>query len=457
MMKFAKSFRRKSTPSSSKGEGAYLRAQASLAILEVIDNGCSLRKVLKEKQQKFDNDKDRALFKEICFGTIRWYYQLESIANQILNEPLPTKHHDIKYLICCGIYQIQDMRIPEYAAVNETVNATKLLNKPWAIKLVNRILRGYLRKQKSYSKKFKTEQAEFAHPQWLIDIIKTDWPEHWQKILNANNTKPPFALRINRIKTSATDYAALLETENISTTRQPDFPDALIVDDPMATTKLPGYKEGLFSVQDLSGQKVVELLDLKEGDTLLDACAAPGSKTCHIVEAQPKLKKLVAIDIDAERLLRVRENLTRLQLPIDSLKMVLDDASHTKQWWDGEQFDHILLDAPCSAIGVIRRHPDIKLLRRHEDINKQAQLQHLLLKTLWPLLKPEGKLLYTTCSVLRDENDKMIHQFLNETKSAKEQKLSIPGCINLKHGCQFLPSEQNGPDGFYYCLLKKAK
>ena len=224
MMKFAKSFRRKSTSSNSKGEGAYLRAQASLAILEVIDNGCSLRKVLKEKQQKFGNDKDRALFKEICFGTIRWYFQLEAIANQILNEPLPTKHHDIKYLICSGIYQIQDMRIPEYAAVNETVNATKLLNKPWAIKLVNRILRGYLRKQKSYSKKFKTEQAEFAHPQWLIDTIKSDWPEHWQKILNANNTKPPFALRINRIKTSATGYAALLETENISSTLQPDFP-----------------------------------------------------------------------------------------------------------------------------------------------------------------------------------------------------------------------------------------
>lgn len=457
MIKFAKKIKQKlnGEPNQKSPNASLMRAEAALMVRDVVKHGCSLRNKLKERAKKFPNPSDVGLFKELCFGTTRWYFKLEAICQQLLKKPLPEKHADIRCLLYVGLYQILELNIPHHACVNETVNAVKKLKKPWATKLVNKILRQFIRKQKTLLANLDSEQAIYAHPQWIIDTMKIDWPENWKTILKANNQRPPFTLRINQQKSTPSEYLSTLEEQNIPAIHPSQFSDAIIISKPVGTEKLPGFQDGVCSVQDLSGQMVAPLLDLAPNQYILDACAAPGSKTSHILETQPNINKLVAIDIDATRLLRVKENIQRLQLPQEIIKMVLDDAAHTKQWWDGKPFDRILLDAPCSATGVIRRHPDIKLLRTLEDIQKSSQLQLLLLKSLWPLLDSKGKLLYTTCSLSRNENDQVIHQFLSETPSAKEKKLSIEGTIALKHGCQMLPSIDKGTDGFYYCLLTK--
>ncbi len=455
MLKFAKQLQKRLRHRGENTEGAYLRAQATLALYNVVIKQCSLRKVFNESLPTIEQSSDKALFKEICFGTIRFYFRLEHILNQLLNHPLEEKHYDIKFLLCIGLYQLTEMGIPPHAAVNTTVSATKLLNKPWASKLVNKILRSFIRKKSKVLEATQQDQAAwYSHPQWLIDQIKSDWPDHWEQIIAANNQKPPQSLRINKQKTSVLGYTALLQTKNIPSHSVAQFPDAVIIDTPISTAELPGFAHGLCSVQDLAGQNIIKLLDLQPEQQILDACAAPGSKTCHILEAEPNIKRLVAIDVDAERLIRIKENIERLQLPREKLKMVLEDASHTKQWWDGILFDRILLDAPCSATGVIRRHPDIKLLRRATDIEQQHQLQYLLLKTLWPLLAEGGVLLYTTCSYLLSENEKVINKFLNEHPKAKVKKIKMEPAIPLKHGLQMLPTSE-GSDGFYYCVLTK--
>jgi 16S rRNA (cytosine967-C5)-methyltransferase len=454
MIKFAKRLQHKWRNQKTGSESAFLRAQAAIAIGQVIDDGSSLRVVFKQRNKQFDNPKHLGLFKEICFGTIRFYSRLEAITNYCLHKPLEKKNFDIKYLICTGLYQLTEMNTASYAVVNETVEAVRLLNKPWACKLVNKILRQFLRQQKKIITEIKKNEAAWlAYPQWLLERVKEDWPENWQDIIEESNKKPPLSLRINQQKTSSQGYHELLKKESIEAELCPDYQHAIIIKKPMPTKELPGFEHGLFSVQDLAGQQVARLLNLKPEQNILDACAAPGSKTCHILETEPAIHKIVAIDIDAERLLRVKENLIRLSLPQERLKMVLEDASHTKQWWDGVKFDKILLDAPCSATGVIRRHPDIKILRQSTDIEKQSQVQLQLLKTLWPLLKEDGQLLYTTCSLLKQENEKVIHQFLKDNKKASHVKIEVPQALPLKYGCQLLPTT-NGSDGFYFALLQ---
>ncbi len=456
MIKFAKQLQKRLRGNGKHSEGAYIRAQAALAIYNVVINGRSLRKIFKESIPTIENSADKALFKELCFGTIRFYFKLEHILDQLLNKPLPAKHNDIKFLLCVGLYQLIAMQLPTYAAVNETVAATRLLNKPWATRLVNKLLRQFIRKkEKILANTQDNTAAWYAHPEWLLQMAQTDWPKHWQKIMTASNQKPPLSLRVNCQKTSVLGYLALLQAKNIPAHALPNFSDAIIIQNPVSTSDLPGFSHGLCSIQDLAGQNIVKLLDLAPGQQVLDACAAPGSKTCHILEAQPDIKRLVAIDIDAERLLRIRENVERLQLPKEKIKMVLEDASHTKQWWDGVAFDRILLDAPCSATGVIRRHPDIKLLLREYDINQKNQMQYLIHKSLRPLLAPNGLMLYTTCSYLQAENEKVITKFLSEHNDVKVKKIKLDPAIPMKHGVQMLPTE-GGPDGFYYCLLTKV-
>jgi 16S rRNA (cytosine967-C5)-methyltransferase len=455
MINFAKKIKKRFSGKKTENLGAYLRAQAALAIGQVIDNGSSLRSVLQQRKNQFESPQELAQFKEICFGTIRWYYRLEAILNTCLNTPLEKKNNDIKYLICNGLYQLTEMRTAHHAVVNETVQAARLLNKPWACKLVNKMLRQFIRNQENILKKIEQEPAQwYAYPQWLLDKLQQDWPENWQQIVENSNHKPPLSLRINQQKTSPIGYVSLLKKEKISAQLCEDYPHAVIITTPKPTSELPGFDHGLFSVQDLSGQNVASILDLKPNQNVLDACAAPGSKTSHIIETEPNLNKIVAIDIDAERLLRVKQNFIRLSLPQEKLKMVLEDATHTKQWWDGTLFDRILLDAPCSATGVIRRHPDIKILRRETDIEKQVQVQLMLLKSMSSLLAPGGLLLYTTCSVLKQENEKTIHRFLKENKQMHSKKINVANAINLKYGCQLLPSKK-GSDGFYFALLHK--
>ena len=453
MLNIAKKLQKRinSTPN----DTAYLRVQAVLTVQSVIDEGVSLRKAIKQNDKKLPSPKDLGLYKEICFGTVRWYTQLEAIINHLLHKPLEKKNRDIHFLLSIGLYQIIHLKLPNHAAVNETVSASKLLNKPWASKLVNKILRTYLRKQDEINRCLENnDEALYAHPSWLLNKIKSDWPDHWQSIITENNRRPPYSLRINQQKTSAEGYAALLGKEKISARLNPDYPNAVIIQESLPTNNLPGFDHGLCSVQDLAGQKVVEFLNLDDNHAVLDACAAPGSKTCHILESTKAIKKLVAIDIDAERLLRIRQNMQRLTLPENILKLVLEDATHTKQWWDGIEFDRILLDAPCSATGVIRRHPDIKWLKKEADIIAQQQLQLQLLKTLWPLLVKKGQLLYTTCSILHEENDSVISKFLSDHSDAKIIKLNFEPGHKSRHGIQLLPT-QGGSDGFYYSLIKK--
>lgn len=455
MLKIAKQIQSRIKGQKQNAGNAQLRAVAAAAVCKVIYQKHSLRQVLKSHVEKSVSKASRPLFKELCFGTIRHFLKLEAIVNEVLNHPLEEKHRDLLALMCIGIYQLSAMSIKPYAAVNETVAATRELKKPWASKLVNKVLRTYTRKKDKLEKVIKTkDNLWYSHPEWLISKIKHDWPENWQDILSASNEKPPLSLRINKQKTSVAGYLELLKVNHIPAHGIEHFPDAVIIESPMPAEKLPGFEHGLCSVQDLAGQKIIELLELAPNQTVLDACAAPGSKTCHILESQPDIKRMVAMDIDAERLLRVKDNIERLQLPIDTFKMVLEDATHTKEWWDGTHFDRILLDAPCSATGVIRRHPDIKALRQENDINKQSQLQGLLLKTLWPLLAEGGLLLYTTCSYLREENEKVIAKFLNEHPKAKVQKIHMEPALPQKHGVQMLPTN-GGPDGFYYCVIKK--
>ena len=455
MINFAKKLKKRFSGKRGETLGSYLRAQAAISIGQVIDNGNSLRNVFLQRQGQFETPQQLALFKEICFGTIRWYYRLEAILNHCLNTPMDSKNNDIKYLICNGLYQLTEMNTAPHAVVNETVQAARLLNKSWACKLVNRILRQFTRNQAQILKTIKQNDAHwYAYPEWLLKKIQQDWPDNWMRIIEGSNQKPPLSLRINQQKTSPLGYVSLLKKDQITAQVNEQYPHAVIINAPKPTHELPGFEHGLFSVQDLAGQYVADLLELEPNHNVLDACAAPGSKTCHIVETEPNLNKIVAIDIDAERLLRVKQNFIRLGLPQDKLKMVLEDATHTKQWWDGTLYDRILLDAPCSATGVIRRHPDIKILRKETDIEKQSQVQLMLLKSMYTLLAPGGLLLYTTCSILEQENEKIIHRFLKDHKKVQCKKLSIPNAINLKHGCQLLPSQQ-GSDGFYFALLQK--
>jgi len=429
------------------------RAHAAVILQQVTQQQRSLSAVLTDPKNTLPNN-DISFMKELCYGTLRWYYPLHSISQKLLNSPLKSKDQDIHCLLLAGLYQLFYLNTPDYAAVSETVNAAKQLNKPWAGGLLNKVMHRAIREKAQLQLPGVDQEAEFAHPAWFIEKIRQAWPEQWQSILKANNDYPPMFVRVNLRKTSRDDYLSKLTDAEIKASIVDDCNTALLLHEPLPVDKVPGFREGLCSVQDVSGQYATELLDLQPEQTVLDACAAPGSKTSHMLEQHQDLAKLVAIDKDATRLFRIKENIERLQLGHLNVQLKLADASHTDQWWDGVPFDRILLDAPCSATGVIRRHPDIKLLRRKTDI---VQLQHeqlKLLHRLWPLLAPNGKLLYTTCSVLPEENETVVGQFLKANQDAKVVPITLNGGLSLEHGYQILPT-LGGADGFYYCCFTK--
>ena len=395
--------------------------------------------------------------KQVCFGCCRYYFQLEAILNQLLHEPLPAKHADIHCLLILGLYQIQHLSTPHHAAVNETVAAAKNLKKIWAKGLCNKVLRKFIKKQKAIISVInEIPQARYGHPGWLIDLLKEAWPSEWESILEQNNQPPPLFLRVNRQKTSRHEYITLLKEHGLSATTSDDTTDGILLSDARPVNEIPKFSEGYSSVQDVSGQRILDLMALAPEQTVLDACAAPGSKTCHMLEVEPKLKKVVAVDMDAKRLLKIKENMIRLQLSSDPCRMILANACHSKEWWDGELYDRILLDAPCSSTGVIRRHPDIKLCRTPEDIAHITKQQKHLLHSLWPLLKPGGRLIYSTCSILPQENEAQIKQFLKDHSDSKlvKPKLAVGEALPFGHQC--FPSE-NETDGFFYSILQKTK
>jgi 16S rRNA (cytosine967-C5)-methyltransferase len=394
---------------------------------------------------------DAALIQEMVYGTLRWLEQLQAVLALYLEKPLKNKDQDLFALLLVGLYQLEYMRTPKHAAVMETVAAAEDLNKAWAKNLLNAVLRGFLREPQRAQQKIESDPCLlFSHPPWLVDQIQRSWPEHWQPILTANIQRPPLTLRVNLLKRSRAAYLQELKQAGHEASVNNETDCGLTLAQPVPVTQLPGFAEGVVSVQDTAAQLAAILLDAQPGQRVLDACAAPGGKTGHVLERTPGAD-LVALDKDPQRLERVRQNLQRLSL---SAQLMVGDAAKPQDWWDNRPFDRILADAPCSATGVIRRHPDIKIHRTPADIAALKNTQKQILEGLWPLLTHGGKLLYVTCSILTQENENQITRFLACHGDAAEIKLTVPSGIPRAVGQQILPGEQ-GMDGFYYACLQK--
>jgi 16S rRNA (cytosine967-C5)-methyltransferase len=362
----------------------------------------------------------------------------------------PLKDLDVKALALIGLYQLKFMRVKSHAAVSETVLAAR--KKPWAKALINALLRSYLRGQEGFEQKAdNVKSALVSHPDWLIQQIEQDWPIQAQQIFQQNNEQPPMALRVNLANISQDQYLQKLRDQGIEAEAVSFCRSAILLNKPAVVDILPGFNEGWVSVQDTAAQLAAELLDVQIGHRVLDVCAAPGGKAAHILEHQPKVRELVAVDIDKLRLQRVNDNFQRLKL---SAKLIVGDASKPEDWWDGQLFDRILLDVPCSALGVIRRHPDIKLLRRAEDISTLQVLQQRIMTAVWPLLAPGGIMLYATCSILKQENEQQIEAFLATNANAIEVPINADWGLVRRYGRQILTGE-SAMDGFYYALIRK--
>ncbi len=424
-----------------------VRLQCANILNAVVSKHCSLTSALLK-----ENIENTNLVHAWCNGVIRHYFSLSEIIKLLMKKPLKEKDHDILYLIYIALFQLRTQSAPEYAIVSETVELTKLLKKNWATGLVNAILRSYCREQKKLEAKIKMiEVAHFDHPKWLINKFKNERPDNWESLIKENNSLPRTWLRINQQKTNVDDYLKHLKQE---ATKNPFVPNALLLSESADVVSLPGFKEGLISVQDLAAQLAALTLELKPGLRVLDACAAPGGKTAHIAEIEPNLEKLVAIEIDPERATLIQDNFKRLKLNTSPLQIHIADATELSTWHEGQLFDRILIDAPCSGTGVIRRHPDIKLLKRESDIKNLCILQKKLLTSLWPLLKTGGILLYSTCSILLEENTKQIETFIHKVQNA--ELISLPQYWGVPQRCGLqLFQQQDGGDGFYIAKLRK--
>lgn len=429
------------------------RARAARVLAEVVAGGCSLAEALPEGLHQLDGTQQRAFVQELSYGTLRWYYRLEAMLEQLLARPLKRRDADIRCLLLAGLYQLDQLAIPPHAAVHETVQATTALDKHWAKGLVNAVLRSYQRRRDELERVVEAEAtARHAHPEWLIARFGADWPNDRDALLAANNARPPFSLRVNGQRLSRAEYLGILEEQSLDAVPLANTSHGIILQRPQPVEQLPGFSQGVVSVQDGAAQLAAGLLHLAPGLRVLDACAAPGGKTAHILETEPELTALTALDIDARRLERVRENLSRLGLQAELLQ---GDAGEPESWWNAVSYDRILLDVPCSATGVIRRHPDIKLLRKQDDIAVLAARQAKLLDSMWPLLAPGGMLLYCTCSVLATENSEQLERFLGEREDAKELPIKASWGRACRRGRQILPGEDN-MDGFYFACVRKA-
>ncbi|WP_448212307.1 16S rRNA (cytosine(967)-C(5))-methyltransferase RsmB [Colwellia sp. MEBiC06753] len=423
-----------------------LRGLAAQICFGVVDKGRSLSEELPKYAAKVEG-KDKGLLQELCYGVLRYLPELECHIQQLMEKPLKGKQRVCHFLLLVGIYQLKYTRIPDHAAVSETVAATSSIKLKFLKNLVNAILRSY---QRDPDLPENTSLAiSHNHPGWFIKKLQSTYPQQWQQILNANMQRPPMWLRVNQAQSSSDDYLALLANTPIEVDAQQEKTGAIRLVNAVDVDKLPNFAKGMASIQDAAAQQSARLLDCQAGDIVLDCCAAPGGKTCHILEMSPNIASLTAIDIEESRLKRVQENLDRIGV---KAKLQVADATAPEQWWDGSQFDRILLDAPCSATGVIRRHPDIKWLRKSQDIDALVILQAEILKKMWSLLKPGGTLLYATCSVLPEENAEQISQFIAEEPSAS--LIDLPE-YQGKIGWQILPGEDD-MDGFYYAKLLKA-
>jgi 16S rRNA (cytosine967-C5)-methyltransferase len=386
----------------------------------------------------------------LCFGVCRQYIRLDTLAKHLLKKP--PKKQIIWVTLLLGLYQLRELNRPEYATVHETVALLDTPKTAWAKPLVNAVLRRYCREKEALNTELQHNPLyHTSYPRWLLKRIQKAWPNHWEDLIESSNMHPPMSLRVNARHTTTHAYQAQLQHDHITATPIPYTQQGLVLSTPTDVHTLPGFKAGDVSVQDGAAQLAVSLLALKPGLRLLDACAAPGGKTCHILETEPKLAACIALDSDSRRQKRTQENLTRLGL---QAQVMTGNAEKPDTWWDGQPFDRILLDAPCSATGVIRRHPDIKLLRTPEDITAIVKLQALMLEALWPLLTPGGLLVYATCSILPEENEEQIARFMKLHADCMLPDEPAPFGHPTGHGLQILPGEHT-MDGFFYSVLRK--
>lgn len=427
------------------------RLAAAKALAAVLNGKASLNSSLPTQLDKVE-DRDRGFTQDLAFGTARWQPRLSALAAKLLQKPFKAADADVEALLLVGLYQLLYTRVPAHAAIGETVGCADNLKKPWAKALLNAVLRRAQRESEALLAELEHDPVvRTAHPRWLQKSLKAFWPQQWEAICAANNAHPPMILRVNRRHHQRDAYLKLLSDAGLSATPCAYSVDGIVLETATDVRGLPGFAEGWISVQDEAAQLAADLLDLAPGQRVLDACCAPGGKTCHILEVEKDLAQVVAVDLEAKRLVRVRENLARLGL---SAELIAADGRDTATWWDGKPFQRILLDAPCSATGVIRRHPDIKLTRQADDIAALAALQGELLDALWPTLEVGGILLYATCSTLPTENTEVIEAFLARTSGARELDLATAAGIKQPHGRQLL-AQEGGHDGFYYAKLIK--
>lgn len=388
----------------------------------------------------------RAATQDLSYGTLRFYGELQALLALLLQKPL--QDDKLQSLLLVALYQLHHDQAAPHTVVNQAVKAAELNKKPWARGLVNAVLRNFLRRREALVQDIaSSETARYSYPQWWIDKLRSQYPNDWQSMLEAGNAHPPMTLRINRRKTDPTHYLETLAAQNLETQLLGD--DAIVLAKPVAVDRIPGFREGMVSVQDYGAQLAAHLLDLNDGMRVLDACCAPGGKTGHILEMASV--QLTGLDNDTQRLQRVQDNLQRLDM---QAKLSTGDAGQPETWWDGQPFDRILADVPCTASGIVRRHVDIKWLRRKSDIASFASQQQAILQALWRLLAKDGKLLYATCSVFQEENQQQIDRFLETHADARQ--VALPALVNnyQQQNGQLRPCAEH--DGFFYAVLQKV-
>ena len=419
------------------------------AILQVLDQGRSLDEVFNSDwyQSLALEKRDLALSRELVFGFCRWYFALSTLLASRLQKPLRARDRDIEVILILGLYQLLVMSTEPHAAVNETVKLALAQKKSWARGLVNALLRGVIRDRIELDSSSPTQ----AYPDWIMSRIRRDWGEQAERVLIEGNNRPPMTLRVDTRQTSIDNVITTLGSAGIEASQHSTVATAIELSSPCEVSQLPGFEQGLLSVQDAAAQIAALLLDCKSGARVLDACAAPGGKTAHLLQQYEKIE-LDALDSSEVRLERLRQNLQRIN---KSARILIGDAASPETWFDGNNYDCILADVPCSASGVMRRHPDIKLLRRESDIMPLLAQQRKILDALWRLLKPGGKMLYSTCSVFRDENEVQIAKFLQRHPDCAEVTIKNSEWGEPRpHGRQILTGSDN-MDGFYYGLLTR--
>lgn len=429
-------------------QGQPMRAVAA-RVLQSVENGQSLSQCLPHAMGDVA-DNDRPSLQALCYGTCRWFHRLDAELQTRLKKPLRKPDRVVHHLMLVALFQLRFSQQATYAVLNETVEACRALDKPHLTGLVNGVLRAAEREGEPARS---DDSARFSHPHWMIEKLRHNWPHDWQVILDANNTQAPMTLRVNALRFSRGDYLQLLADAGIDAKACVFAPHGIQLVTPVPVERLPWFADGAVSVQDEAAQLCTTLMDLAPGQRVLDACAAPGGKTCAILESCGELDEVVAIDESADRLPKVQENLERLDL-VATLKQA--DAADIDQWWDQKPFDRILLDVPCSATGVIRRHPDIKLLRRESDIVPLASIQLGLLNAMWQVLAPGGRLVYATCSVFPQENHRIIRRFLKQQDEAALVEPDVLWGRDMETGRQMLPAPESH-DGFFYAVLEKPE